>query len=211
MTNIADHNYNPEWQKNRIAFIFSKYDKEFFAGKTVLELGPFNGYIGARFREIGAKVHCIEGRIGNVHRIKREYPYLSVEHSDLDTDQWKWGRYDIILNFGLFYHLQNFHKEHLVSCIENCRLLFFETVVYDSYEPELYLQEEHGNDQSLTNYSGTPSTSYVENIFKECNTEYEKFSCKELNGGFHRYDWEDKNSKKYDGYARRFWINKTNR
>ena len=39
--------YHPDWQINRINFILSKYPKEFFKGKRILEVGAYNGYIGA--------------------------------------------------------------------------------------------------------------------------------------------------------------------
>ena len=42
--------------------------------------------------------------------------------------------------------------------------MFFETVIYDSFEDEIYFRQEEGIDQSLTPLGGTPSTSYVENI-----------------------------------------------
>jgi len=93
--------YCPNWQRARINFILSKYPTEFFKGKRVLELGAYNGYIGARFSELGAEVHSVEGRIENVVNIQRTYPELVVTCADLDTPNWEWGKYDIIINFGL--------------------------------------------------------------------------------------------------------------
>ena len=61
--------YHSDWQHNRINFILSKYPKEFFNGKRILELGAHNGYIGAYFSTLGADVHCIEGRPENVEKI----------------------------------------------------------------------------------------------------------------------------------------------
>ena len=164
--------YHPDWQVNRINFILSKYPADFFKGKRILELGAYNGYIGAYFSALGAEVHCVEGRQENVDKIKKDYPNVTVECADLDTSIWNFGKWDIIINFGLVYHLENFHKEHLINCINNCDLMFFESVIYDSFKPELYFRNENGDDQSLTNKGGTPSTSYVENIFKELGTEY---------------------------------------
>jgi hypothetical protein len=128
------------------------------------------------------------------------------EQYNLDTAEWKWGHYDIIINFGLYYHLEKYHKEHLENCINNCDLMFFETVVYDSFETGIYFRYETGYDQSLSNNGGTPSTLYVESIFNENNKNYEKFKDSSLNAYNHHYDWPDADSKIFNQWSRRFWI-----
>lgn len=203
---IKETQYHPDWQKNRIDFILSKYPKEFFQGKRILELGAFNGYIGAYFESLGAIVHCVEGRQENVDMIKEDYPQITSECFNLDSTEWNWGHYDIIINFGLYYHLQKFHKEHLENCIKNCDLMFFETVVHDSYESEIFFREESGRDQSLSEIGGNPSTSYIENIFIQHNVKYKKYTDSKLNAYQHHYDWVDSNSKIHNPWSRRFWI-----
>ena len=203
---IKETNYHPNWQNNRINFILSKYPKEFFKGKRILELGAHNGYIGAYFSTLGADVHCIEGRQENADNIKIDYPNVKVDCTNLDTIEWDWGNYDIIINFGLYYHLEHFHKEHLENCINNCDLMFFETVIYDSMESEIYFRTESGNDQSLTPIGGTPTTSYVENIFNKYPIKYEKFLDSSLNENQHHYDWVDTGNKVFNQFSRRFWI-----
>jgi 2-polyprenyl-3-methyl-5-hydroxy-6-metoxy-1,4-benzoquinol methylase len=198
--------YHPDWQINRINFILSKYPKEFFKGKRILEVGAYNGYIGAYFNALGAEVHCLEGRLENVVKIKNDYPQITAEVANLDTDEWVWGDWDIIINFGLYYHLEKFHKEHLNNCIQNCKILFFETVVYDSSESEIYFRQEDGDDQSLTLIGGTPSTSYVENIFNESNVTYKKYTDPFLNNYQHKYDWPDTGFKIFNQFHRRLWI-----
>jgi hypothetical protein len=198
--------YNNRWQEARIEFILSKYDESFFSGKRILELAPFNGRIGGHFSSLGAEVEFIEGRESHVEYLKLKYPRLRSTHATLDTPDWQWGQWDIIINFGLFYHLEHNHKQHLKNCIDNCNLMFFESVIFDSDEPSLYFRKEQGADQSLTDRAGTPSTSYVENIFKEKNVKYTKYSDSSLNGEIHRYDWPDSNTRQYADYTRRFWI-----
>ena len=198
--------YHADWQINRINFILSKYPKEFFKGKRILEVGAYNGYIGAYFNALGAEVHCLEGRIENVINIKNDYPTITAEVADLDSPDWNWGHYDIIINFGLYYHLEKFHKEHLQNCINNCDLMFFETVIYDSSDSEIYFRQEDGDDQSLTSIGGTPSTSYVESIIKETNSGYKKYTDPFLNNFEHKYDWPDTGFKVFNQFHRRFWI-----
>jgi hypothetical protein len=203
---IKETNYHKNWQQNRIDFILSKYPKEFFKGKRILELGAYNGYIGAYFSSLGANVHCLDGRIENVVNIKNDYPNVKADVANLDTPDWIWGHWDIIINFGLYYHLEKFHKEHLVNCINNCDLMFFETVVYDSFDDKIFFRPEYGDDQSLSTIGGTPTTSHVENIFKQTNVNYTKYSDSFLNGNNHHYNWVDTGNNIFDEWARRFWI-----
>lgn len=209
--NINPSEYYSEWQNNRIKFILEKYDPSFFNGKTVLELGSCNGYIGSYFqKKLGCKVLSVEGRKENIENIRKNYPDLDVVEGNLDTEDWIYGKFDIIINFGLFYHLEKFHVDHLVNCVKNCDLLFFESVIIDSFEKSIYFHTEQGYDQSLSDRGGTPSTSFVEHIFNECGCEFTKYSDNKLNGESHRYDWEDSNSRTYNPWTRRFWIVETN-
>ena len=198
--------YHPDWQVNRINFILSKYPAHFFKGKRILELGAYNGYIGAYFSALGAEVHCVEGRQENVDNIKKDYPNVTVECTDLDTSIWNFGKWDIIINFGLVHHLEKFHKEHLINCINNCDLMFFESVIYDSFKSDIYFRQESGDDQSLTDVGGTPSTLFVEDILKENNVNYEKFKDSSLNNYEHKYDWPDTGFRIFNQFHRRFWI-----
>jgi hypothetical protein len=84
--------------------------------------------------------------------------------------------------------------------------MFFESVIYDSHDAEIYFRNEIGDDQSLTNLGVTPSTSYVENILKENNVSYEKFKDSSLNNYQHKYDWPDTGFKVFNQFDRRFWI-----
>ena len=206
MDNITPSQYWPEWQQNRINFILSKFPKDFFKDKTILELAPFNGYIGACFHLLGAKVHCVEGRQEHVDNIKSNYTFLTAECKDLDTPYWDLGSYDIIINFGLYYHLEKYHKEHLINCVNNSSLMFFETVVHDSDEDKIFFRNDGGNDQCLSDVGGNATTSYIENILKAENVNFHKYTDSSLNSSPHHYDWEDKNSDIHDPYSRRFWI-----
>lgn len=204
--NLIPSWYHTNWQYARIKFILSKYDPSFFNGKSILELGSCNGYIGAYFQSLGSDVYSLEGRIENLNTIKRDYPQLKCDLVDLDTQEWIWGKWDIIINFGLYYHLEKFHKEHLENCLDNSDLMFFESVIYDSNEPKLFFKNEEGYDQSLSNIGGNPTTSYVESIFSSKNKKYEKFSSPELSADGHFYDWIDTGNNIYHPNQRRFWI-----
>jgi hypothetical protein len=199
------NNYHRDWQDARVNFLIDTWGPSFFKRKHILELGSFNGYIGNRFSELGAVVRSVDGRQENVDYIKRTYPHLRPTVFNLDTPEWSFGTWDIIINFGLLYHLEKYHTEHLTNCINHCNTLFLESVIFDSFEPEIYTRDEDGDDQSLTNRGGAPSTSYVENIFREHDLIFTKYDTDLLNGGLHVYNWPDSNTKVLNPYARRMW------
>jgi len=194
------------WQKSRVLFLIDLFGEEFFKGKRILELGAYNGWIGDCFYRLGADVTCIEGRSKNVHKIQHTYPYLKTHCANLDVKDWEWGKFDIIINFGLIYHLEKYNKEHIINCINNCNLLFLESVIWDKDESDIHYHREAGEDQSLSDRGGYPTTNYVEDIFKECGVKYTKYTTSKLNSLPHVYDWEDKNTKELEFGKRRFWI-----
>lgn len=200
-------NYHEDWQKNRIKFLIDELGESYFYKKTVLELGPHNGFIGNFFqKEFKCKLLGVEGRCENILKINETYPDYPVVLADLDVPNWKYGKFDIILNFGLLYHLQYNHTNNLENCIRNSKLLLLESVIYDSFDCELFLNGEEGLDQSLTNCGGVPSTSYVENILIKNKCNFKKINSEKLNGGFHNYTWIDVGAKIPSRYNRRFWI-----
>lgn len=204
---MKQSNYHSEWQNARIKYLIDTYGVDFFKNKTILELGSCNGYIGNYFREVcGAKVFSVEGRAENAKSIQEDYPQLPILTYNLDTPDWVFAKFDIIINFGLLYHLENHHKQHLTNCIKNCKIMFLESVIFDSDYNEIYIRNEVGFDQSLTLHAGVPSTSFIENIFVENNCKFEKIVDGRLNGGGHVYDWTDSNSRLDINYIRRFWI-----
>jgi hypothetical protein len=203
---IENSEYNKAWQENRINLILSLYDKSFFKGKKILELGAFHGDIGNYFSTLGAEVTCNEGLRSNYVTMRNKYPNVKSINSDLDTPNWDFGKFDIIINFGLYYHLENHHEEHLKNCLNNCDLLFFESVILDSDDSKIHYREESGIDQSLSEVGGTPTAKYVENLFGNFDVDYKRYDVARLDSSPHSYSWVETNSGIFDGYKRRFWI-----
>jgi hypothetical protein len=203
---IENSDYNKEWQENRIKLILSLYDESFFKGKKILELGAFHGDIGNYFSKLGADVTCVDGLRSNYVVMRNKYPNVKSINGDLDTSDWDFGKFDIIINFGLFYHLEENHEAHLKNCLNNCDLLFFESVILDSNDSKIYYREESGIDQSLSEVGGTPSAKYVEDIFANFDVNHKRYDDVMLDSYPHSYSWPDMNTGIHDGYKRRFWI-----
>lgn len=179
--------YWPNWQQSRINYISKKLGDVNFSDKTILELAPFNGYIGNHFHKLGAKVTCVEGRKENYEDIKEAYPHLTTHHYNLDTPEWIWGEFDIIINWGLLYHLEKYHRELLVNCVKNSKLLLLESVVTLLENIDIEPVNEVGVDQSLSNVGGRPSITWIEKILKENNCVFEQIRDPSLNAGSHMY------------------------
>lgn len=194
---IENSNYNKEWQENRIRFILSLYDESFFKGKKILELGAFHGDIGNYFSKLGSEVTCVEGVYNNYKVMCNKYPNIKSINFDLDIDEWTFGKFDIIINFGLFYHLEKNHKLHLKNCLDNCDLLFFESVILDSSESKIYFREESGVDQSLSEIGGTPTSKYVENIFIDSNVKYKRYDDIRLDSNVYLFNFSNQLTKNF--------------
>ena len=201
--------YHNIWQYNRVNFLTKKYGRDFFKDKTILELGSFNGAIGIYFSFFGAKVTVVEGNIQNYKQIPNYFNDVNIVCTNLDTPTWLFKKYDIIINFGLFYHLEKYFKEHLINCCKNCDLMFFESEVIHSIKDYIMINESkinlESNDQSLSNIGIKPNATYIEKLFNSHKFEYKRYDLKELNSETQIYDWTEY-SKEYIRGMRRFWI-----
>ena len=115
-------------------------------------------------------------------------------------------KYDIIVHWGLLYHLQEIEK-HLENIAEHCDILLLETEVSDSSEDTFFIQtEEKGYDQAFHSIGIRPSPSYVEKILDKNGFHFKLIKDPILNSSFHRYDWEIQDTKTWRQGLRRFWI-----
>ena len=128
------HRSYETWRVKRLNKILEVFGIDYFKDKTILELGSGHGDIGAFFAELGAKVLCLDGRIQNVNfpRLKhRNVRNLRCEHFNLENDFSQFGRFALIINFGLLYHLKNVDA-HLKCCFDVADDILLESVVCDS-------------------------------------------------------------------------------
>jgi SAM-dependent methyltransferase len=211
-TGLHDRTYL-DWRARRIEKVLEIYGLEFFHGKRVLELGCGHGDIGAFFADIGAEVLCVDGRIRNINHAKlrhRGAPRLSFELLDLEGDFSTLGHFDLIINFGLVYHLREVDG-HLARCFGMADEIVLETVVCDSLDPHhILFRDEHVeiDEEALNGIGSRPSPFYVERLAEEAGLDVERHFSADLNsGGFFRYDWEhrDDGSANDDFGNRRFW------
>jgi SAM-dependent methyltransferase len=200
------------WRSTRLDKLLSVYGVDYFDGKDVLELGGGHGEIGAFMADLGANVLCLDGRAQNVNyaRLKhRRIHSFRCMQADLEEDFSDFGHFDLIVDFGLLYHLRNV-DQHLQCCFAMTDDIFLETVVCDSADPFaiLYCEEDSGMDEeSLRGTGSRPSPAYVERLAAENGFAVHRYFDADLNvGDQFVYDWEQLNDGR-DGEwrLRRLW------
>lgn len=202
-----------EWRAKRLAKILEIYGADFFEGRKILELGAGHGDLGASLAALGADVLCLDGRAQNVRfaRVKhRNAKRLRFEQVNLENDFSRFGRFDLIVNFGLLYHLRNVDA-HLRCCFSVADDILVESVVCDSTDPHaIFFSPERTevDEESLEGVGSRPSPFYLERLATENSFAFTRYFTSDLNHTHQfRYDWEHRNDGRLsdDFVLRRFW------
>jgi ubiquinone/menaquinone biosynthesis C-methylase UbiE len=210
-----DISHYTDWNKKRIEAILDYYGEDFFKGKKVLEVGCGWADMGAFFQSIGADVTVSDAREEHINVIKERHPELKVLVVDCEDTEWKYPEesYDIIIHFGVLYHLANPDESiNLVS--KHCDTLIIETIVSDSDDPEniLFRKEQTNWEKGAWGmaHSGTgniPSYGYVEAHLKKNGLEVTRIPKPEMcNSGAHNYSWPRKNEGEFKPAQRAMWF-----
>ncbi len=201
---MFDGHYN-NWIKSRMNGTLKYIPTEYFKNKKILELGGGHGHIGNKFYELESDVTTSDARKEHIKIVNEKYPHLKTLIIDGDNLE-NINKYDIIIHWGLLYHLKEI-EDHIQKLSDKCDILLLETEVCDSDDDSFYiLTNEKGYDQAFNNIGIRPSPSYVEKILKKNGFEYKIINDSILNSSFHNYDWEIKNTKSWRHGLRKFWI-----
>lgn len=204
-----------EWQTKRIKFILKTLGNDFFNGKKILELGCFKGGISKiihnLIKDTGGELTSVEGYLDNFNYCKKKYPEINFIHYDLDSSNDEWifnSQYDIIIHWGLLYHLR-YPENSINKCLQHCDKLLLETLIVDSNTSCIYIPEKNiwGTDQSIHEIGTRFNTTFVENMFN--NLKFIRYDNSELNSKSQPiYDWLPSNNGEI---YRRFWIIENNK
>lgn len=204
-----------EWTMKRNNKILEIYGLDFFPGKKILDLGGGFGYVGAFFAELGADVLTLEGRAQSVNTGRLLYGNIRgfrIERCDLEKDFSGFGKFDLIINMGLLYHLNNV-KEHLECCAQCSDRVVLETQVLDSADEKDVVKIEEDPTQWAYSIAGSGvflPPDGIEAIFRQNGFSIDRHFSRDLNvANSHIYDWEARNTGRIEtsaGQLRRFWI-----
>jgi FkbM family methyltransferase len=127
--------------------------------QTALDAGCGIGYFSDFLLHQGLRVFAFDGRQGNVEEASKRHPEIAFCTADVeDSSVLKLGTFDLVLCFGLLYHLENPFRaiRHLHALTKGPLLL--ESVCVPSDSPVLQLRDEPVlEDQSLTEVAFYPS------------------------------------------------------
>jgi len=202
MSNFTGHYC--DWRNSRMNGIKKYISSDYFKSKTLLELGCGYADIGNMFCELGATVTSCDARKEHLEIVNQRYPHIKTLLVDCDTDNIE-DKYDIILHWGLLYHLKEI-EIHLEKVSQKCDVLLLETEVCDSDDTMFISTSESGIDQAFNNHGIRPSPSYVEHVLEKNGFKFKLVKDPILNTDSHRYDWDITNNKTWMHGLRRFWI-----
>jgi FkbM family methyltransferase len=123
-----------------------------FGIASALDVGCGLGFFAQILHESGLDVRAFDGREENVQEGRRRFPEVAFEIGDVqDINIRRLGEFDLVLCFGLLYHLEN-----PFAAIRNLRALTRKALLLESMclpdeNPWMLLREEPRlEDQSLT-------------------------------------------------------------
>ena len=126
---------------------------------NAVDAGCGAGFFSQTLADCGLKVCGFDARAENVAEARRRFPQIPFEQGDIEEQViLQLGRFDLVLCFGLLYHLENPLRaiRHLRGLTEKCLLL--ESMCLPEEKPSMLLREEpRQEDQSLTDVACYPS------------------------------------------------------
>jgi FkbM family methyltransferase len=126
---------------------------------TAIDAGCGVGFFSRTLEEAGLNVCGFDGRVENITEARRRFPEIPFEQADIEDEKTvSLGKFDLVLCFGLLYHLENpvVAIRHLHALTEKCLLL--ESMCIPDEKPAMLLREEpQQDDQSLTDMACYPS------------------------------------------------------
>lgn len=200
-----------EWRKSRINKLVSILGKDWFPRKSILELGCGFGHIGNELIKLGCEVTFAEGRKEYIPIIKKYNPESEVILLDNDKPWDIQKQFDLIIHWGLLYHLKQWGKD-LMNCLRHTKLISLETEVIDSDDPFLEIAvHEENYDGALNSIGVRPSVGNIENFLKSLGCHLIRYDDADLNAAYMKYNWK---AGSFPGQwklgHRRFWMVRNN-
>jgi FkbM family methyltransferase len=128
---------------------------------NAVDAGCGVGYFSKTLVECGLNACGFDGREENVAEARHRFPQIPFEQGDIEERAiLQLGRFDLVLCFGLLYHLENPLQamRNLRGLTGKCLLL--ESMCVPEEKPAMLLRDEpRQDDQSLTNMALYPSES----------------------------------------------------
>ena len=143
-------------------------------GKSVLDVGCGTGRLSEHFAQRSCDVTCVDGRPENIEQLRASYPGRKAAVVDVESDVLlEQGRFDVVLCYGLLYHLaEPWGFMQRVGELGS-DLLLLETCVADAEEPMLSLVRDPDDPtMALRSVGSRPSPAYIAAALKSAGFPY---------------------------------------
>jgi SAM-dependent methyltransferase len=119
--------------------------------RSALDAGCGVGFFSSLLQSMGLDVVAFDGRQDNVAEARRRYAGVEFRQADVEDPRLvEWGRFDLVLCFGLLYHLENpFRAIRNLQALAD-KVLLIESMTIPEERPFLALRDEGSSeDQGL--------------------------------------------------------------
>lgn len=198
--------YN-NWVEKRVKKLVELLGESWFNGKHVLDTGCGHGNNGKALQLLGAQVTFTDARQAYVDELVKD----GMDAFVMDNDK-EWtvsGPFDLIIHWGLLYHLDNW-KQDLRCAVERSPLICLESTIAVSpdptYEEKPLEPRSGGNDHAFNGVGSIMTAEHLENYVTELGCSFIRYDLPELDSVPHCYSWADVGNTGYVYGHRRFWI-----
>jgi SAM-dependent methyltransferase len=131
--------------------------------RTALDIGCGVGYYSAMLKELGLQVTAADARAENITEARSRFSGINFYVADAeDPSLAELGTFDLVLCFGLLYHLENPLRAFRNLRALTGKVLLLESMAVENEQPFfLLLDEPEGEDQSLRSVSCYPSEGAI--------------------------------------------------
>jgi SAM-dependent methyltransferase len=162
---IFDQPQQAEYVERRKAFLAPLLQdwKRELGLRTALDIGCGVGYFSALLRDSGLQVTGVDGREENIAEARSRHANIDFRVSDAEAPNLpELGKFDLVLAFGLLYHLENPFRVLRSFQAMTGKLLLVESLFVPGDAPMLLLLDEYAvEDQSLAAVSCYPTENAI--------------------------------------------------
>lgn len=199
-----------EWNEKRLSKILRIFGKHWFKDKRILEVACGRGFFGRELSKLGAIATFTDARQLFVDALVADgFDALVM---DQDKDWVVPSTFDLVIHFGVLYHLDNWKKD-LEFAVKTAPIVVLESEVVDKLDDtyEKKVQEEDEYDQAFNRTATKFSDVHVESYLKELGVQIEKESDSTIDCCPHFvYSWshgqEEGNGFHKNTLRRRMWV-----
>jgi 2-polyprenyl-3-methyl-5-hydroxy-6-metoxy-1,4-benzoquinol methylase len=133
---IDDRIINDEYKLQRVIQNISDFTRKDFSNLRILDLACLEGLFGIECARQGASVTLLDARDSNLRKVKFVTESLNLNNIKIVKDdvrnisQEKYGMFDVILCFGILYHLD---KSDLYSFVKKMYDMTSNCVIFDTH------------------------------------------------------------------------------